>query len=346
MHYAVQNLSKYTSGVAFISATSLASLAADFDRFHDLLKLGDSKNKIGAVKSWLSRPENSNWLLVFDNADDLNAVPLHKYFPVVNWGHIIITSRDQAVIGSIADNGHILSPLTERDAVRLLVEKSGIQHPTESDIEDAKTVTGLLGSLPLALVQAGAFIRSRHRSLREYCRLYLTRRDHLLGYASRLGESEKAVLTTWEINFKQVERESSGAVCLLLLFSFLEPSSIPEMLLHRGSSSQKRWGGDGEMIEINAEIEGVEKDLVQVLQGDFEFDTALEKLLSFSLISCNKESDGLRCFSIHPLVQYCAAKRLSSADVRKWRWQALLLVCHAFPRNRFLEPLYVTAFSV
>ncbi|GAQ12031.1 folylpolyglutamate synthase [Aspergillus lentulus] len=339
LHYAVQNLAKYKSGIAFVNATSMASLTADFDRLHDLLRLGDSKDKIRAVKSWLSRPENSKWLLVFDNADDLDTVPLHKFYPAVNWGHIIITSRDQAVIGSIAENGHILSPLREGDAVQLLLEKSGIQHPTEGDIEDARTVTGLLGSLPLALVQAGAFVRSRHRSLQQYCRLYRTRRDDLLGFASRLGDSEKAVLTTWEINFKQVERESPGAASLLLLVSFLEQSSIPEMLLHRGTTPQRRWSEDGEMIEVTAETEGVEKHLVQVIQGDFEFDMAVEKLLSFSLISCNKESEGLRSFSIHPLVQYCAIKRLSPVDVRKWRWQALLLVCHAFPRNRFLEPL-------
>ncbi|EAL88797.1 LipA and NB-ARC domain protein [Aspergillus fumigatus Af293] len=326
LHYAVQNLSKYPSGIAFINATSVISLSADFDRLHDLLRLGDSKDKIGAVKGWLSRPENNKWLLVFDNADDLDNVPLHKFYPAVNWGHIIITSRDQAVIGSIAENGHVLSPLTENDAVQLLLEKSGIQNPTEGDIEDARTVTGLLGSLPLALVQAGAFVRSRHRSLREYCRLYTTRRDYLLGFASRLGDSEKAVLTTWEINFKQVERESLGAASLLLLFSFLEPSSIPEMLLHRGSSPQRRWGEDGEMTVVDAEMEGVERQLIQVIQGDFEFDTAVEKLLSFSLISCNKESEGLRSFSIHPLVQYCAVKRLSPPDVRKWRCQALLLL--------------------
>lgn len=92
------------------------------------------------------------------------------------------------------------------------------------------------------------------------------------------------------------------------------------------------------MTVVDAEMEGVERQLIQVIQGDFEFDTAVEKLLSFSLISCNKESEGLRSFSIHPLVQYCAVKRLSPPDVRKWRCQALLLVCHAFPRNRFLEP--------
>ncbi|EEP78060.1 predicted protein [Uncinocarpus reesii 1704] len=338
LHYALQNLSKYKSGVAFINATSPASLSAHFDRLNDLLRLGDSRDKIGAVRSWLSRPENSSWLLVFDNANDLNTAPLHKYFPAVNWGHIIITSRDQAVIGSIADDGHVLNHLGENDAVQLLLQKSGIQHPTEDALEDAKKVAGLLGYLPLALVQAGAFVRSRHRSLGEYRKLYMTRRDDLLNFAPRLGTG-KAVLATWETNFKQVELESSGAACLLYLFSFLQPFSIPEVLLQRGSCPQKRWSEDGEITEISAENEGVETELVKVIQDVFEFDTAVEKLLSFSLISCKRESGGLRSFSIHPLVQHCAARRLSPSDVRKWRWQALLLVCHAFPRSRYLDPL-------
>lgn len=115
-----------------------------------------------------------------------------------------------------------------------------------------------------------------------------------------------------------------------MLFSFLEPSFIPEEVLHRGSSSQKRWGRDGEVVEICAEDEGVSEFLTKTIQGDIDFDLAVEKLLSYSLISCNKESNGFRNFSIHPLVQYCATQRLPPVEVNKWRWQAILLVCHAF----------------
>jgi hypothetical protein len=136
-----------------------------------------------------------------------------------------------------------------------------------------------------------------------------------------------------------VEQESPAATYLLLLFLFLDQSSIPEMILHRGSSPQKRWGSDGEVTEVRAEDEGVDECLTKVIQGDFEFNNAVEKLLSFSFISCNKESNGLRNFSIHPLVQYCAVQRLPPSDVSRWRWQAILLVCHAFPRNRYIEPL-------
>lgn len=321
-----------------MDATSPVSLAADFDRLHDLLKLGESKNKASSVRSWLSRPENSQWLLVFDNADNLDSVPVQKFLPAVNWGHVIITSRDQAVIGSIAENGLLLTSLMNEDVAQLLLERSGIEHPTHGEKEEAMGIAELLGSLPLALVQAGAFIRSRHRSLADYYRLYMTRRDDLLRFSSRLGDTDTAVLTAWEINFKQVERESPDATCLLLLFSFLEPSSIPEAVLHRGSSPQKRWGVDGEVIEIRAEDEGVEECLIKLIQDDLGFDMAVEKLLSFSLISCTKETDGSRIFFIHPLVQYCAMQRSTPLEVNRWRWQALLLVCHAFPRNRYIEP--------
>lgn len=339
LHYVLQNMSSYKTGVAFLNATSVASLTADFDRLHDNLGLGESKNKTDSVRSWLSKSENSQWLLVFDNADDLNSVPLHRYLPAVSWGHILFTSRDQAIIGSIADEGHVLTPLTTEDAIGLLLEKSGIQRPSHSEKEEARSIAELLGSLPLALVQAGSFIRSRHRTLREYHRLYLSRRNDLLRISTRAGDNEKTVLTTWEINFKQVEQDSPDATYLLLLFSFLEPASIPEILLHRGSSPQRRWGENGEVMDVLAEDEGVDERLTRVIKDDLRFDLAVEKLLSFSLISCNQDSNGLRNVSIHPLVQYCATQRLSPAKVKRWRWQALLLVCHAFPRNRYIEPL-------
>ncbi|KMP09093.1 TPR repeat:NB-ARC [Coccidioides immitis RMSCC 2394] len=288
LHYVLRSLSKYKTGIAFVNATSQASLEAGFGRLHDLLKLGEPNDKVGSVRRWLARPRNSHWLLVFDNADNLESVRIQRCFPAVNWGHIIITTRDQGAIGSITEEGHVLRPLMTEDAIQLLLDKSGIRQPTQGDTEDARVIAEFLGSLPLALVQAGTFIRSRHRSLREYCRLYMTRRNELLRFTSHPGDAEMPVLTAWEINFKQVERESPEAFHLLLLFSFLEPWSIPEMLLQRGSSPQKRWGTNGEVEEIRAEEEGVDVNLTKFIQDDFEFDTAMEKLLSFSLISCGR----------------------------------------------------------
>ncbi|KAJ5842212.1 hypothetical protein N7534_012042 [Penicillium rubens] len=227
LHYVLQTRSQYKTGVAFMNVASVASLEADFDRLHNLLRLGESKNKINSVRSWLSRAENSQWLLVFDNVDDLSSVPIRKYLPAVNWGHVIFTTRDQGIIGEIAQEGHVLQPLTTEDAAQLLLERSGVRHATDNEMEEARDIADLLGSLPLAL---------------------------------------------------------------------------------------KRWGIDGEVTEVRAEDEGVDECLTKIIQADFEFDNSVEKLLSFSLIPCNQESNGLRNFSIHPLVQYCAVHRLPPSD--------------------------------
>jgi hypothetical protein len=42
-----------------------------------------------------------------------------------------------------------------------------------------------------------------------------------------------------------------------------------------------------EMVEISAEDDGVERYLINAILDDLTFDTAVEKLLPYSLISCN-----------------------------------------------------------
>jgi len=53
----------------------------------------EEQNVVHAVKQWFSAPENTNWLLVFDNLDDPDLVDIEKYVPSCNHGTVIITSR-------------------------------------------------------------------------------------------------------------------------------------------------------------------------------------------------------------------------------------------------------------
>lgn len=339
LRFLFKNLLKYKTGVMFLNATSTASLHADFSRLHEVLNLEEAVDKIASVKRWLSKQENSNWLMVFDNADDLSSVALAKYFPAVAWGHIIVTSRDQNAIGGLTEQGFSVGPIGSHDAITILLDKAGIVEASEDDLQTAKEIISHLGSLPLGLDQAGAFMRSRRKSLKEYLDLYLSKRDDILRLTPNIRDTEKTILTAWELNFKQVEEDSTEASSLLLLFCFLDSSAITEAMLRRGSSPQTRWNTYGEIVEVAAEAEGVDEKLKSLIQNEVEFDSAMEKLLSFSLITCHIEKNGLRKFSIHPLVQYCAVQRISSSTANFWRMQALLLVCHAFPRSRYLNPM-------
>ena len=85
---------------------------------------------------------------------------------------------------------------------------------------------------------------------------------------------------------------------------------------------------------------GVVEDLVGMVQGAVRFEDAIEVLVSFSLIYVNEdEQTGLRKFSIHHMVQYCASQRVAAAVQNDWRTQAIALICHAFSRDEILEPL-------
>jgi hypothetical protein len=342
LQFALHHRSKYKSGVFFLNASSRTTLVASFDRVFDLLGLENTINKVEATKRWLSRDGNSDWLLIFDNADDLDSVWIPDFSPAIPWGHIIITTRDQAAIGTMCQQGHVLEPLRLSEAILLFLEKSGLHNPSATDYQEAQKIVELLGCLPLALDQGGAFVKSRQKTLTDYRRLYLNQQHELLKFKPRLGDYDKTVLTVWEVNFEQVERDSKHASDLLLLFCFLEPSHIPETMLWRGCSPQRRWDRHGEMVDVAPEDVGVDESLISLITNEMDFDAAVDKLLSFSLIRREADLNGFRSFSLHPLVQHCALQRVSGAVQHRWRVQALLLVCHAFPRNKYLDPEYVS----
>ncbi|KAI9774484.1 MAG: hypothetical protein M1839_001717 [Geoglossum umbratile] len=340
LKFAFRNRMRYKSGVLFFNANSHTTLIADFSRVAELLKLESAVNRVDSLKRWLSRPGNSDWLLIFDNADHLEALSISKYFPATPWGHIIITSRDNAAIGSAGEWGASVDPLKPEEAVAVLFEKVGIRTPTGEDYKEARAIVETLGCLPLAVDHCGAYIRTRQKTLAEYRRLFQERQHEVLGCKHRLGENNKTVLATWEVNFRQVERDSKKASTLLLLFCFLDAAYIPEAMLSRAFMPQKRWDRHGEITETDVAESGLDRELVELIKNEVEFDTAIDKLLSFSLIYRNKDVGGSRNFSVHPLVQYCASQRVNPATQAKWRLQAILLVCQVFPRYPYLEPLY------
>jgi len=58
----------------------------------------EEQHVVGSVKEWFSAPENTNWLLVFDNLDDPDLVDIEEYIPSCSHGTVIITSRRRECI--------------------------------------------------------------------------------------------------------------------------------------------------------------------------------------------------------------------------------------------------------
>jgi len=74
---------------------------------------------VDAVKQWFALPENTNWLIVFDNLDDPDLVDIEEYIPVCNHGTVIITSRRRDL--QQGRSGFEVSQMQPMEGIQLLL---------------------------------------------------------------------------------------------------------------------------------------------------------------------------------------------------------------------------------
>ena len=85
----------------------------------------DGQHVVDAVKQWFAAPENTNWLLVFDNLDDLDLVDIEEYFPLCNHGTVIITSRRRESMQQ-GRRGFEVQEMHPAEAIQLLLSACAI----------------------------------------------------------------------------------------------------------------------------------------------------------------------------------------------------------------------------
>ena len=114
--------SRANGNTVFHDESLLGLRACDAICSHD--SLAYLKSCCQAVKNWLARPTNTDWLLILDNLDDLESFDLTSLMPTTQHGHVIITSRrHQAIrLGTPLE----IKPMDKRDAVDLLLKSSDL----------------------------------------------------------------------------------------------------------------------------------------------------------------------------------------------------------------------------
>jgi tetratricopeptide (TPR) repeat protein len=293
----------------------------------DMARAGD---KSPAQIVWAQLDACPAWLLVLDNADDLEALGLPGSEPRdgTGWlrptrsGLLLVTSRvsDKAAWGWHAQL-HLVGCLDDDDGGHLLVDLA----PHAGGYEEARLLSNRLGGLPLALHHAGSSLGSAFTAERSFAsyRKALTDKFPLdLG----VGQDQRALVTeTWELSLDALASNGKKqARPILRILSCFAPSvEIPPILLD------------------TAIMEGVCEGRSQA-----EVHAGLQALLSVGLIETRHEAGSLDhpAIVIHPLVAdvsrlhldaqitAAAAQMMESASFRleldnprDWpRWQALL----------------------
>jgi hypothetical protein len=88
---------------------------------------GDLGEVVDAVKAWLSLPNNTRWLMIYDNYDNPKLPDIRDFLPESYQGSIIITTRSSQVqigylirvrkLENISDSLEILSHVSRREGL-------------------------------------------------------------------------------------------------------------------------------------------------------------------------------------------------------------------------------------
>jgi len=317
--YAYRYGDEYTH-VCWLYAANREALIADCVSLAALLDLPemdgqDQQQIVAAVKRWLATHEG--WLLIMDNADDL---PLaQEFLPTSHKGYILYTTRAQAA-GAIAASIEVEQLNVQEGTVLLLLWSKLLDRDTPleqvqaADRAAAERIVREMDGLPLALVQAGAYVEETGCSLTDYLSLYATHRKGLLARRSRLfRDYPETVYTTWSLSFQQVEQESPAAADVLRLCAFLAADAIPEELLMRGAAALGATPG-------------------AVVTDPFELNDVLEVLRRYSLV---RRDASTHMLSIHRLVQAVLKESMDQESQRLWADRTVRVVNAAFPEGNY-----------
>jgi tetratricopeptide (TPR) repeat protein len=294
--YAYAHLADYAL-IRWLRAEESATVAADFAAMAGPLGLPtDMPDQAALIQAVRERLEaRSDWLLVFDNAAEPST--LIPCLPQAGHGHVLITSRYRG-FEQVASELK-LDLLPEDDAVALLL--GGTEAGAAERLEAAALAKDL-GYLPLALAQAGAYVRSTGRRLGDYRALLATRRTDLLQRGAP-KDAKLPVLLTWGPSLEAAAKECSAARPLLELLAFFAADPLPRTVLVAAPDA-----------------------LPEPLRDPLALDDAVTALGRFSLVTA---AQGM--LTVHRLVQAVTRDGLEMATATARAEAAVRLVNAALP---------------
>lgn len=88
-------------------------------------KKEDIERMVQGVKRWFTREGNRNWLLAFDNVDDLESFDIGSFIPSPSHGTVIMTSRRRECVRF--GTGVAVEVMSESEGVLLLLRTAQLQ---------------------------------------------------------------------------------------------------------------------------------------------------------------------------------------------------------------------------
>jgi tetratricopeptide (TPR) repeat protein len=265
--YQIKDMHRSCS-IIWIPATNMESLHQAYVAVAKQLGIPGLENSDTNVKKlvqeYLSNDGAGKWILIYDNADDLRmwvddteaeqqSSGLMDYVPKSRQGCVVFTTRNNKVATELAGK-HVVKihELNDSNALDLLQTSLIDKSLVKNSLEDAKLLLEQLTHLPLAIVQAAAYINKNEIVFAEYLSLLAEQETEVVEVLSenfrdkwRYHDIKNPVAITWLVSFRQIHQQDPLAAEYLTFMACIDSRDIPQSLLPPGISRKKEMEAIG-----------------------------------------------------------------------------------------------------
>jgi tetratricopeptide (TPR) repeat protein len=242
---------------------------------------------------WDRLDREEGWVLVLDNADDLDVLMVggRRAGDGSGWlrrapgGLLLVTSRDGAPAGwGPLCAVHRLGPLDPGEGGQMLSDLA----PGAGSAADAAELSGRLGGIPLALHQAGSYLAAPFASVTTFTAYAQVLDDRFGDLLGRGRDDRDKITSTWELSLQALAGHGLpwARELLRVLSCFASPVPVPAALLD---------------TRILAQLSG----------GEAAAENGLAGLLAVGLIDLGDGSR--RQAAVHPLVAETVRRQADDA---------------------------------
>ncbi|KLO94669.1 uncharacterized protein Y057_8807 [Fusarium fujikuroi] len=313
LDFAYSRCSKRKCSVFWVHADSEVTFARDYGSIASVLGMNTQGSQHELLQNVRHKIESLlRWLLVIDNADDLslfgvgsrvrNTSKIMNYIPKGPNGTILWISRNEAIVGSLAGvrRGIVVPRMTSEES-KALFESTMPQSISDDELDDAVLLLKELQFLPLAISQAGAFMRRTETSVSQYLAEFKkeTTRWRMLKEPEfdryRLHNNSNSILETWSRSIHHIRQENELAHKILHILAYADNQTINERLVDAAAAY-------GETKQAEDMPESKKKE-------------AIRRLKNFSFLIEYHIGDNERTYEIHKLVKDAIRYNIRSESV-------------------------------
>ena len=267
------------------------------------------------VLQYLSERAGERWLLIYDNAENIEAVT--NLLPA-GGGQVLITSRNERWEDRSAPIKTVkLGFFESSESISHLRRRQPAITAAEAD-----QLAEELGNMPLAVASAGALLAAEDMPVSEYRSRLAVEPAHSLPDEHPLLAYPEAVSKAWHLSLDRLERRSAAAAWLLVICSVMA-SDVSFDLIYSAA-----------MV-----------DVLRDLDSSISEPNMISRLITqIDLLALIKVEYTARQIVVHRVIQTVVRQRLSPEQLQAARRDAHTLLVAARPKGDVDDPQLWPAF--